>query len=103
MLEPVLEGDQHPVALADAQAPKAAGRGRGARVELGVGEPASAVHHGLGLGAPERGAGEELPEGHGISNTLPLFFRSSTYCTAARASLRGNARSITGSSRPAVT
>ena len=103
MLEPVLEGDQHPVALADAQAPKAAGRGRGARVELGVGEPASAVHHGLGLGAPERGAGEKLSEGHGISNTLPLFFRSSTYCTAARASLRGNARSMTGSSRPAVT
>ena len=44
---------------------------------------------------------EELA--HGITSTLPLFLRSSTCWTAARASFNGNARSITGFKRPSTT
>src|SRR5439155_19389652 len=35
--------------------------------------------------------------------TFPLFFRSSTCCTAERASFNGNERSMTGLSRPCST
>src|SRR4029079_10901078 len=40
---------------------------------------------------------------HGITRTLPLFRRSSTCCTAARASFKGNARSTTGFVPPSTT
>src|SRR5262249_39579868 len=41
--------------------------------------------------------------GHGTRTTLPLFLRSSTYWTAARAFDSGNVRSTTGRSAPFTT
>src|SRR5262249_25016523 len=40
---------------------------------------------------------------HGTSSTFPLFLRSRTYWTAARAFDSGNVRSTTGLSAPATT
>ena len=103
MLEPVAQHEEHAVAAADAEPAEAFGERPGPRGQLGVGEPAVAVHDGVGVRAPKGGALEEGGQRQGTRRTFPLFFRSSTCCTAARASSSGNARSITGLSRPAAT
>ena len=103
VLEPVLERDQDAVAPADGE-PREAARDRGrARVEGRVREAPVAVHDGLGVGTAQRRAIEEPGERHETRRTFPLFFRSSTYWTAARAFESGKLRSITGFSVPCAT
>ena len=103
MLEAITEDEQHARAVCDAEPGESPGHRDRARVELGVREPPPAVDDGLGVGSAERGAREEGPERHETSRTFPLFLRSSTCCTAARASFSGNARSTTGRSCPRTT
>ena len=86
MLQVVAEREQHAVARSDAEPAEPQRRGGRATVQLGVGEPPPAVDDSLGVGSAERCAPEELAERHETRRTFPLFLRSSTYCTAARAS-----------------
>ena len=103
VLQPVAQHEEHTVAAGDAEPAEALGQGARTRGELGIGQPAVAVHDRVGLRASVGGALEEGGQRQGTRRTFPLFFRSSTCCTAARASERRKARSITGFRRPAAT
>src|SRR5262249_31187286 len=103
VLKAIAQDEQHAVAARDAEAREALGHRGCASVELGIGEPPTAVDDGLGVRSAERGAREEGRERHDTRRTFPLFFRSSTCWTAARASFRANARSTTGRSCPRTT
>ena len=91
------------LAPADGEPREAARDGGRARVEGRVREAPVAVHDGLGVGTAQRRAIEEPGERHETRRTFPLFFRSSTYWTAARAFESGKLRSITGFSVPCAT
>ena len=72
MLEPVLQRDQHAVAVADAHVRETTPERRRLDRELGIGQPARAVDDGDRLGAPLRRAVEELGQRHALPHRLLL-------------------------------
>ena len=78
MLEAIAQDQQHAVTARHAEAHEPVGHCRRAQVELGVGEPPTAVDDRLGVRSAERGAREEGRERHETRRTFPLFLRSST-------------------------
>src|SRR5207244_10853022 len=103
VLDAILEDEQHTVPATDAKVGEPTAERGGPRIELVIRQPGRAVDDRLGPGLTQRRAFEETGERHGTMRTLPLFLRSSTCCTAARVSFRANARSMTGTRRPAMT